>query len=124
VKGGDTNPLFGCRAEFRDARPFGNVEQTAPTKRGVRVTGWVIDPDTPAATDVHVYLDGRFAGYATASGPRPDVAGAYPAFGGAHGFDLEVSASPGAHEVCSFALDRVSDVGNPRLRCTTVTVAG
>ncbi len=57
VSGGGANTLLGCRTAVVGS-PFGTVERVQSGPRIARVSGWVIDPDTPAATSVHVYVDG------------------------------------------------------------------
>lgn len=110
----------------RSGDPFGSVDLATPRPDGmVRLQGWVIDPDTSAPVDVHVYVDGGWGTAATASVSRPDVGNVVPGYGNAHGFDLSVGAGAGRHEMCVYAIN-VGPFGttNPLLGCRTITVAG
>lgn len=99
--------------------PFGNVE-VIEAKPGIfRVAGWAIDPDTTSPISVHVYV-GAVGSAVRADIARADVGGAYPAFGSAHGFDVEVAATGESPvSVCVYAID--SGGGSPVvLRCQTL----
>ena len=85
--------------------PFGDLNSVTVTGGSVRLTGWTIDPNTPASTEVHVYVGSTWGGRAVASVSRPDVAAVYPDKGAAHGFDLTVRAGPGTHQVCVYAIN-------------------
>jgi spore germination protein YaaH len=100
--------------------PFGALDVVSAGTGQVRVAGWGIDPDTVSPIDVHVYVDG--SGYAfTAAGSRPDVAGVYPGYGAAHGFDVVVPSAAGAHRVCAYLIN-VGVGGNALLGCRDVVV--
>ena len=100
--------------------PIGNVEEITAVSGGVDVSGWALDPDTSRSIQVHVYVDS--AGVATTANlPRPDVGAAYPSLGPDHGFDTTVSASPGPHRVCVYAIN-TGPGGHVQLRCADVVV--
>jgi hypothetical protein len=107
--------------------PFGSLDVVGQVPGGVRVAGWVIDPDSDLAPPVHVYVDDRMVLAASADKPRPDVASAYPRTGRPAGFDVVVPASPGDHRICAYAID-TADSGpssaamNRLLACRPVTV--
>jgi hypothetical protein len=103
--------------------PFGWLDVATGGPGNVRVAGWTIDPETAAPIGVHVYVDGTFAGAATAGGSRPDVGAVHRPYGPAHGFDLTVSARPGTRHVCVYAINVGDGTVNPQLGCSTVTVA-
>ena len=115
------NSLIGCRqVTVPGGSPFGALDVAAPVAGGLRVAGWAIDPDTAASIDVHVYVDG--SGKATtASGRRDDVAAALAGYGSAHGYDVTVPASAGAHQVCTYGIN-VATGSNSLLGCRTVAV--
>ena len=119
---GGTNPLVGTRQVLVGGSPFGNVEQVAAGPGTVRIKGWVIDPDTTAPVELHVYVDGRWGGLLIASDVRPDVAMAYPMYGAAHGIDVTLFADRGARQVCVYAINAGSGNTNPLLTCRTVQV--
>jgi hypothetical protein len=120
--GGANTPL-GCRFVDGPTGIVGNLDGAAPGSGTVRVTGWAMDSMAPsAATQIHVYVDGRYAGATSASVSRPDVGAAYPEGGAAHGFDTSVAATSGRHNVCAYALYADGRALNPVLGCSTVVV--
>ena len=118
------NVDLGCRpVPLRlTGSPFGALDVVTATRRTIRVGGWVLDPDRPDATAVHVYVGGRFAGSGLANGRRPDVGTAYPLSGPVHGFDIAVPAPSGAQEVCVYGIDVGGGSPNAVIGCRTVTV--
>jgi SpoIID/LytB domain protein len=115
-----TNPVIGCGSVVVAATPIGNLESARPTGNGVQVSGWAIDRSRAGATDVHIYVDGRYAAQGTANLARPDVGNAYAAYGPNHGFDFTAPAGNGTHQVCAYAID---DAGtNPSIGCRSVTI--
>lgn len=100
--------------------PFGNFEAASATVGKITAAGWAIDPDTADPIAVHVYVDAAGAAY-TANQPRSDVGAAYPASGSNHGFTASVSATPGVHNVCAYAINNGAG-GNVLLGCRSVTV--
>jgi len=116
-----SHALLGCRPVLvPSGSPFGNLEHVGAGPNALDVSGWVIDPDTAASTDVHVYVDGR--GVAVkADGHRPDVGQAYPAFGPEHGFSFRMGAAPGLHQVCVYGIN-AGVGGHSLLGCRQVVV--
>jgi hypothetical protein len=121
--GGD-NVDLGCHpvALRTTGSPYGSLDAVTTGRGTVRVGGWVLDPDRPDATAVHVYVGGRLAGTALANGTRPDVGAAYPRSGPAHGFDVTVPAPAGRHEVCVYGID-LGGSPNGLVGCRTAVVA-
>jgi hypothetical protein len=117
------NWLVGCQT-LPHRTPVGWVDSVAETTTGqLRLSGWALDQSAPLAPlDVHVYVDRRAVAGISASGARADVASAYPAAGPAHGFDATISAAPGKHEVCAYAINVGFRGQNPLLGCRTVTL--
>ncbi|MCW2699255.1 MAG: polysaccharide deacetylase family protein [Blastococcus sp.] len=114
---------LGCRtATVAPATPIGSFDSAlAAGSGGLTVTGWTIDPDTlPVSTRVHVYVDGRGTAV-TADTSRPDVDAAHPGAGPLHGFNVSLSAAPGAHSVCVYGIDTSFSNLSTRLGCRTVT---
>jgi hypothetical protein len=103
--------------------PFGYLDVATGGPGNIRIAGWAIDPETVAPIGVHVYVDGAFAGAATADGSRPDVGAVHRPYGPAHGFDLTVGARAGTRNVCVYAINAGDGTVNPQLGCATVTVA-
>ncbi len=114
--------LLGCRtvvAQPSQREPFGVVEALTVTNTGVTVSGWTVDPDTTAPTDVHVYVDGRGTRI-VADQPRPDVARAF-SLGDRHGFSYSQNLTPGRHEVCVYAIN-TGPGAHTYLRCASIVV--
>ena len=124
VVGGSAGKFVALYRVYWSARvlPFGSLDSASPGRGVVRVVGWAIDPDTSGPIDVHAYLDGAFAGAATANLPRPDVGAAHRGFGDAHGFDFAVTAGSGHHRVCVYAINVGAGDQNPELGCRDVTI--
>jgi hypothetical protein len=109
---GGGNPAF--------SNPFGSLDTARRTSSTIEISGWAIDPDTVSSIPVHVYVDGAIAGSTLAGGPRPDVGGAFPGFGSAHGFSLSAPVGPGTHTVCAYAINTGPGTANTQLGCQTL----
>ncbi len=70
------------------------------------VYGWVVDEAAPARhVEVQLYIDGRFAGTATANLPRPDVLAAGRSEDETHGFEFVTpQLNAGEHEARVYAV--------------------
>jgi hypothetical protein len=101
--------------------PFGSIEVIEPGLPGIRVAGWVIDPDTTSPVQLEISVDGGAPTTITASLVRPDVGNAFPGSGSAHGFDTTVAATPGVHQVRVKALN-IGTGPDPDLALRSVTV--
>ncbi|HEX7097587.1 MAG TPA: SpoIID/LytB domain-containing protein [Acidimicrobiales bacterium] len=121
--GAGENRLIACRTVTARVDPFGALDVANGRPDGIDVAGWAIDPDTPSPIDVHVYVDGAFAGAVHANGNRPDVGAAFAGYGNAHGFNASVPASPGQHQVCVYGIN-AGPGGNTLIACRTVSVPG
>ena len=88
----------------------------------MRLTGWALDPDTaePRRRCTCTSTADGAAPY-TASGNRPDIATAFPAYGTNHGFDTTVVIGAGNHQVCVYAINVGPTATNPLLGCRTVS---
>ena len=99
--------------------PIGYVDTFTTTSRGFTVSGWSLDPDTTASTQVHVYVDG--AGYPTVADlPRPDVGAAF-GMGDLHGYSLTIDVAPGQHSVCTYGVN-VGPGESTLFECRTIQV--
>jgi hypothetical protein len=100
--------------------PIGSIDLAGTAYGLIRVAGWVIDPDTSAPAQVHVYV--ASGGWAfTADGSRPDVGAAFPGVGSLHGFDVAVPrVGAGPNTVCVYGIDVAGSGGNVLLGCRTV----
>lgn len=114
------NVAVGCRTvSVMNSGPTGLLDSVSSTTSSITVVGWAFDPDQPGALGVHVYLDGVPAGATTAGLQRPDVGAAVPGAGDWRGFRLQVPAPPGAHQVCTYAIN-VPTGANPSIGCQNV----
>ncbi len=103
-----------------NAAPIGVIDAATASSGRVTLSGWALDPDTPAAIGVHVYVDGRWGDALIADAERTDVAAAYRT-GPNHGYTLSVPAAPGVRQVCAYGID-ASNGPNPAFQCVSVTV--
>ncbi|MFC6082530.1 endonuclease/exonuclease/phosphatase family protein [Sphaerisporangium aureirubrum] len=92
--------------EPRGRAPVGELESVVSVAGGVRVRGWVIDPDGTAAVGVRISVSGVVKKTLTASENRPDVAAAHPRQGADHGFDVLLAAMKGHPRICVQAVDK------------------
>jgi len=125
--GAGGNSLLGCSTVVvqgsvteQQRAPIGNFEAATATGGQITAAGWALDPDTVAPIPVHVYVDGAGTPF-TADRTRDDIARAYPAYGSSHGFSATVSAAPGTHSVCVYAINNGAG-GHTLLGCRTVVV--
>ncbi|WP_455133374.1 hypothetical protein [Microbacterium aurum] len=115
------NSLLGCEhIVVPDRSPFGGTDATT-VSGGIQLRGWTIDPDTTAALNVHVYVDGAPVAVLKANASRPDVGAVYPLFGGGHGIDAFIALSKGNHQVCTYGIN-VGPGSNALLACQTVAI--
>ena len=114
------NAQLGCRTVIVASSPVGAFDSlVAPETGTIVASGWAIEPDTTAPAKVAVYIDGLGVAWWSADASRPDVAAAYPGSGAAHGFVAAFAASPGPHQVCTYAIN-VGPGSNTALGCRTV----
>lgn len=101
--------------------PFGSLDSARVRSGLLTVSGWAIDPDTPAtATTVVFYLDGHWAS-TLANRTRTDVGRVFPAAGAQHGYASQFRVAGGTHKVCAYALDTSFPSRHTTLRCLTTS---
>jgi hypothetical protein len=119
--GAGDHGFLGCRTLTIGEVPFGAFDVAEVGGTGLRVRGWAIDPEVSTPIDMHVYVDGAFAGSFSANQSRPDVGAAFPGYGNNHGLDALVPNLTNArHTVCVFAINVGGGWGNPWLGCKSV----
>ncbi len=117
------NPLLGSMTVVVGNLPFGWLDEVSDHPGGARVRGWAIDPNVVGPVDLHVYIDGVFAGLGRTGTLRPDVEALYPGYGGWNGFEFVVPATAGRRLVCVYAINvGDSSVVNPLFGCIPVTL--
>ena len=122
VGAGTNNPILGCKTVTLSNNPGGFLDAVTKTATGIAVGGWTIDPDTTGPVSVDIYADGFGLGRLTANRFRPDIAPAYPAYGGSHGFSGALALGQGPHNVCAYALNIGLGTSNPALGCKIITL--
>ncbi|MGW3229936.1 hypothetical protein [Kitasatospora sp. NPDC001095] len=84
--GSGADAFLGCSSLLVGHDPIGKLD-TFTTKDGsVTATGWALDPDSAASTQVYISYQGNTFGPFPADQARPDVGAAYPGYGDAHGY--------------------------------------
>jgi hypothetical protein len=122
---GASNPELACRTAQRwSGDPVGNFEAALLAPGGIRLAGWVLDPDTSDPVATHTYVSGRYAGTSLAGQPRPDVGAVYPLLGSGRGLSATLPVPVGVHDVCVFAINHGAGVSNPLLGCRRATSLG
>jgi hypothetical protein len=120
---GTANPRIGCATVLIGVPAIGNLEEVTASGATVQVSGWALDPDTPAAIDVQLNVNGRYKSTVRADRGRPDVGAAYPASGSGHGFSTTLVLPPATYQVCAYALNVLGGTtAKPRLGCFAVKV--
>ena len=100
--------------------PIGRLDLAVADGASIRVIGWALDPDTRAPIDVMVSVLAEPVAH-RASLARADVARAHPAHGANHGFDVRTPPlSPGANDVCVWAVNVLNGTRDRALGCRTV----
>jgi hypothetical protein len=125
---GTTNTTLGCRSITLSDNPSGaldTVELGYNGSRGIHVRGWMIDPNTVAAGDVHLYVDGvGSAVLSSVNVTRNDVGASWVGYGANHGFDTIIGGLPaGAHTVCAYGINVGAGTTNTLLGCRSITLS-
>lgn len=86
----------------------GTTESMTTGRESARLTGWVIDPDSPASPVSVAVVSRTNSGDTVLSTVgadlvRSDVAQSYPGTGTAHGFSVSVSVPMGSANICAVA---------------------
>jgi hypothetical protein len=103
---GSPNAYLGCHSVNINNDPAGSFDLIHAGSGSVRVAGWAVDPSLAGPANVHVYIDGHWAGAVVADKQRPDV--------GPHGFDGSVPwATSGTHTACLWVVG--DSIGSPNM---------
>jgi hypothetical protein len=119
--GPGSNQLIGCRFVTVQNNPIGTLDSVTNTQSGVVVRGWALDPNSAAAIDVHVWVDGQPKVALLANQSRPDVGVAMPGYGANHGYQGTLTLPRGIHTVCTYGID-VGPGTNTTLGCRSISV--
>jgi len=132
------NALLGCQAigTTEQGTPVGSFDTVTNLtwKNGAPVysiAGWAIDPDSLGAVNLHAHwvpVSGASEGYALAPANTEyaGVSTAYPAYGGAHGFnfDMPPPSTPGSYQLCVYALNLAGPGTTKTVGCKAVESSG
>jgi len=95
---------LGCRWVAVSADPLGSVDAVSAVAGGIKVSGWVLDPETSTSTYVWIDVSGA-GGPALGNVQRRDVAATYPGVGDRHGFSTTLAKPAGIYTVCAWAVN-------------------
>jgi hypothetical protein len=129
VGAGYTNMRIGCLTmtvlDPRLGDPKGSLDAVLESGGTVSVHGWAYDPSAETTPIImHIYVDGYAVAAITAGDPRSDIGRKFPNLGPNHGYNWSGTLAPGAHEVCTWAINVGPGTGNMRIGCKPVTVPG
>ncbi|HEY2041881.1 MAG TPA: fibronectin type III domain-containing protein, partial [Jatrophihabitans sp.] len=120
--GAGSTVQLGCRKVVAANNPTGAVTSARRVAGGFQLSGYAIDPNTPAAITTHIYVDGHPIAQVRASAPNAAAAARYPHYGPNHGFSYLAVMSAGTHKVCVYGIN-VGVGSNTLLYCTTTTIS-
>ncbi|NII42224.1 hypothetical protein E9228_002882 [Curtobacterium flaccumfaciens] len=123
---GSTSASLGCKTvTVLDGSPTGSLDSVVANKGGtVTLTGWAVDPEAKGAIGARVYRDGQYVTRVSAGVSRADVASAYPALGGKHGFATTIPTTVGAHSYCVTGVNVKAGADRQVGSCRSVTSPG
>jgi uncharacterized protein YkwD len=122
--GSGTNTQLRCVGVYVADSPIGSLDVLKMQNNGIEVKGWSIDPDTTASTQVHFYIDGRWAGMGDANTVRTDIGNAMPGYGNNHGYDVSLGVGPGNHSICAYGINAAGTGTNTAIGCKYFVVSG
>jgi hypothetical protein len=118
---------IGCKNINVSVNPFGYVDSIKRVSGGVRIRGWVIDPDVSTSITVHAYGNTGSPGVTTnpfkavvANITRSDLAAHYPDYGTKHGYDFILPISAKKQQICVYAINNTANSYNPQIGCKTI----
>jgi hypothetical protein len=101
----------------------GSIDVITLERRTMRLQGWALDPNTTEPLQIRVLIDGELAATAVADRARTDLVQFFPGAGPNHGFDVSVTATPGAHTIEIYGLQTHPAGDIVRLTATTIGVS-
>jgi hypothetical protein len=114
--------MVGCRnISVASSAPTtqGVVETMAPAAGSVNVSGWAVWTDKPTtAVPLAVQIDNSWFAL-IANQPSTTVQGSVPGVGANHGYAASYPLTPGAHQVCVWAVQSAG--GAKLIECRTIT---
>jgi hypothetical protein len=120
--GAGSNLALGCRSvTLPGGSPIGSMGDLWGGVGTIGMWGWALDLDTTDPIQVHVLIDQQWT-VLTASAENAGVAAGWPGYGPNHGFGASITATPGQHQVCAYAVN-VGSGSNTTLACRVVSVS-
>lgn len=123
-QGAGANSLLGCNSvTVASAPPKGVLDTVQGGSETIKVSGWVLDPDSSTPAWYKVQVDGVGAISANADQKRSDVARVYPGVGTTLGFSRTITnVTPGPRTVSLWTQDKPGSVWKKVAeKSTTVT---
>jgi hypothetical protein len=116
---GANNALIGCGdASYEGSAPWGWVDRLRVSPQFIGLLGWASDYDTPDPIQVHVYIDGVFAGAVLAQEHIGDLGGVVAFYEQDHHFSFLLTPTPTTgRQVCVYAIDAGPPGRNALLGC-------
>ncbi|MFN8167642.1 MAG: fibronectin type III domain-containing protein [Candidatus Nanopelagicales bacterium] len=106
-----------------NCNPFGYLDSATTAPGGIRITGWVMDPNATDSLTVHVYADGHYVQAFVANQDRPDVDAVFHRGNPKVGYYRVVPLTAGSHRVCVYGINVGAGNTNTELGCL-VAAAG
>lgn len=100
----------------------GHIDTVTREPRQVRLQGWALDPNSAAALELRVLVNGRFVTTVTANRERGDLVPYFPGVGPNHGFDFTLPLPAGTHTIELFGVQAFPAADIVRLATTVVGV--
>jgi hypothetical protein len=119
--GTGSNTKLACRQVTVSNNPVGAVTGVTRVPSGLKVTGWSLDPNTTAAINTDIYVDGAGTRLTANLATSTSLSG-YAAYGTGHGFQAIVAATAGTHKICVFGIN-VGTGANTLFSCKAITVS-
>ncbi|TFC27310.1 hypothetical protein E3O25_09305 [Cryobacterium sp. TMT1-3] len=120
ISGSGTNAQLGCKSISVGGLPLGSLDSVVMSPGAITVSGWALDPDSVASSEVHVYA-GTTGVARMADQPRSDIGRAFPGYGDNHGYSTTMPATPGSQTVCVYGIDSGTPQSNSTLGCRLIT---
>ena len=103
--------------------PVGAMTTATQWARGVRLSGWAVDPDTKAAVVVDVVVAGRLRATKTADRASTSISRTYASYGPNHGIIAHIHLTSGTYQACFVAHNIGPGSATRTIGCKTFTLA-
>lgn len=114
VKSARSAKTLGCEQVNIPYLEAGSLDSVQATAGMINTSGWAVDLRQKSSGFVWINVDGSGRAY-VADANRPWFDAIFAGYGPNHGFDVNIPAPAGTHEVCAY-------VANTKIGCKFVTV--